>query len=282
MISQLLKAISATPGKAPGTARSTNTVAKLIDTTTCIGCKACEVACQEWNNQPVTFANFEGTYQTFPDLQPNYWNLIKFNEHERNDGTPLWLMAKYQCMHCVDPGCLKACPAPGAIVQHANGIVDFNSDNCIGCGYCITGCPFNVPKLNPTTGKVSKCSLCVDRVGVGLEPACIKACPTNCLTFGTREDLLRKAEDRVETLKTDGFATAGVYNPPGVGGTHVLYVLARADDPEMYGLPRDPQIPWTVWLWKGPLKWVGNALLIGGVLGTLVHYLKYGPRAEEE
>jgi formate dehydrogenase beta subunit len=195
---------------------------------------------------------------------------------------PLWLMSKYQCMHCVDPGCLKACPAPGAIVQHTNGIVDFNSDNCIGCGYCITGCPFNVPKLNPTTGKVSKCTLCVDRVDVGLEPACIKACPTNCLSFGTREDLLRKAEDRVETLKTDGFATAGVYNPPGVGGTHVLYVLARADDPEMYGLPRDPKIPWTVWLWKGPLKWAGNALLIGGILGTLVHYLKYGPRAEEE
>ncbi|HET9218410.1 MAG TPA: formate dehydrogenase N subunit beta transmembrane domain-containing protein, partial [Terriglobia bacterium] len=74
---------------------------------------------------------------------------------------------------------------------------------------------------------------------------------------------------------------AGVYNPPGVGGTHVLYVLARADDPEMYGLPRDPQIPWSVWLWKGPLKWVGNTLLIGGILGTVLHYLKYGPREEE-
>jgi formate dehydrogenase beta subunit len=282
MITDFIKAISATPGKGPGAARATHTVAKLIDTTTCIGCKACEVACQEWNNQPVTFANFDGTYQTMPDLAPNFWNLIKFREHETQAGQPLWLMSKYQCMHCVDPGCLKACPAPGAIVQHSNGIVDFVSDNCIGCGYCITGCPFDVPRLNPTTGKVSKCTLCTDRVGVGLEPACIKACPTNCLSFGTREDLLRKAGDRVGALKSDGFATAGVYNPPGVGGTHVLYVLARADDPGMYGLPKDPQIPWTVWLWKGPLKWVGNALLVGGILGTIVHYLKYGPRAEEE
>ena len=141
-------------------------------------------------------------------------NLIKFNEHE-SEGQPLWLMAKYQCMHCVDPGCLKACPSPGAIVQYTNGIVDFNHEACIGCGYCITGCPFDVPKLNPVTKKVQKCTLCTDRVSAGLEPACIKACPTNCLSFGTRDDLLRKAEERVTDLKSIGFFNAGVYNPPG-------------------------------------------------------------------
>jgi formate dehydrogenase beta subunit len=278
----LIKAISATPGKAAGVTRPVPTVAKLIDTTMCTGCKACEVACLEWNDQPITFANLDGTYQTLPDLSPSFWNLIKFNEHETETNQPLWLMAKYQCMHCVDPGCLKACPAPGAIVQYANGIVDFNSDNCIGCGYCITGCPFDVPKMNPTTKKVQKCTLCVDRVEVGLEPACIKACPTNCLSFGAREDLIRKAETRVESLRSDGVQTAGLYNPSGVGGTHVIYVLAHADKPELYGLPNSPQIPWAVWLWKGPVKWLGNALLLGGVLGTLLHYLKYGPRHEEE
>jgi formate dehydrogenase iron-sulfur subunit len=282
MIRAFIKAISATPGSKVNTATpQSDTVAKMIDTTTCIGCKACEVACQEWNDQQVIFGNFEGTYQTLPDLSHNYWNLIKFNEHETVTGLPLWNMAKYQCMHCVDPGCLKACPAPGAIVQYSNGIVDFNHDVCIGCGYCMTGCPFDVPKLSPTTKKVYKCTLCTDRVSVGLEPACIKACPTNCLTFGTREDLLKKAEDRVSVLKADGFMDAGVYNPGGVGGTHVLYVLARADQPEAYGLPKDPQIPWTVALWKGPLKWIGNALLLGGILGTFFHFIRYGPQRED-
>jgi formate dehydrogenase beta subunit len=242
MIGHLLKAISATPGKPAGATARSPGVAKLIDTTTCIGCKACEVACQEWNDQQVTFANFQGTYQTLPGLAHNFWNLIKFNETEF-DGEPAWLMSKYQCMHCVDPGCLKACPAPGAIVQYTNGIVDFNSDACIGCGYCMTGCPFDVPRLNPTTKKVHKCTLCTDRVSVGLEPACIKACPTNCLSFGTRDDLLRKAEDRANTLRADGHASAG--------------------------------------LWKGPLKWIGNIILIGGIFGAFFHYVRYGPKKHD-
>jgi formate dehydrogenase beta subunit len=224
---------------------------------------------------------YGGTYQTLPDLAPNFWNLIKFHEREESDGF-LWLMAKYQCMHCVDPGCLRACPAPGAIVQLANGIVDFQSEHCIGCGYCMTGCPFDVPKLDSRTKKVQKCTLCNDRVSVGLEPACIKACPTNCLSFGTREDLLAKAEARAEQLRADGRKEAGVYNPAGVSGTHVVYVLAHADHPEHYGLPRDPKIPWTVSLWKGPLKWLGNLALLGGIVGTVFHYLRYGPWKDPE
>ena len=115
-------------------------VAKLIDTTTCIGCKACEVACQEWNDHEFTLSDLPGTYQTKPDLDHEFWNLIKFNEEER-DGQISWFMSKYQCMHCADPGCLAACPAPGAIFVRDNGIVDFDHDVCIGCGYCITGCP---------------------------------------------------------------------------------------------------------------------------------------------
>ena len=280
-MSGALQNISATPHAARSATRQTATVAKLIDTTLCIGCKACEVACQEWNDQPFHIGQHDGTYQTLPDLAPNFWNLIKFNERE-DDGHLLWLMAKYQCMHCADPGCLRACPAPGAIVQYTNGIVDFNSEQCIGCGYCMTGCPFDVPKLNPETKKVQKCTLCTDRVGAGLEPACIKACPTNCLTFGSREDLLTKAEARVDDLRADGRQEAGIYNPAGVGGTHVLYVLAHADHPEHYGLPRDPRIPWTVALWKGPLKWLGSALFAGGILGAFFHYVRFGPWREQE
>ena len=101
-----------------------HTIAKLIDTSSCIGCKACEVACQEWNDQEFTFGT-GGSYPTLPDLAHNFWNLIKFNETEY-DGRMAWNMAKYQCMHCVDPGCLRACPAPGAIVVLPNGTVDFN------------------------------------------------------------------------------------------------------------------------------------------------------------
>src|SRR2546429_3474671 len=118
-------------------------VCKYIDVTTCIGCKACEVACVEWNDMPFQPTTFDNTYQTMPDTSWNYWNLIKFNEISNDDGSFQWLMRKHQCMHCADPGCLAACPADGAIVQYENGIVDFQQANCIGCGYCITGCPFD-------------------------------------------------------------------------------------------------------------------------------------------
>jgi formate dehydrogenase beta subunit len=257
------------------------TVAKLIDTTLCIGCKACEVACQEWNEHEFTLGTFDGSYQTMPDLAPNFWNLIKFNEVEEK-GRFSWLMAKYQCMHCADPGCLRACPAPGAIVQLRNGTVDFHQDNCIGCGYCITGCPFDVPRLSPKTKKVYKCSLCSDRTSVGLAPACIKTCPTNCLTFGAREELVRKAESRAAALKAAGNDDAGVYDPPGVGGTNVIYVLKDAAQPERYGLPKDPAVPWSLRLWKGPVKWLGTFVFLGGIFGTFFHYVRYGPREYQD
>ena len=105
----------------------------------------------------------EGTYQTLPEMTENFWNLIRFSEHEDDEGGLHWLMRKDQCMHCTEPGCLVACPAPGAIVQYTNGIVDFQQDQCIGCGYCMTGCPFNVPKFSQKTRRVYKCTLCVDR-----------------------------------------------------------------------------------------------------------------------
>jgi len=259
-------------------------VCKMVDTTTCIGCKACEIACQEWNDLPFAATSFNNTYQTMPDTSWNYWNLIRFQEHTREDGTFMWLMRKDQCMHCAEPGCLEACPADGAIVQYSNGIVDFQTANCIGCGYCITGCPFNIPKFNPATHKVHKCTLCADRVAGNLEPACIKACPTGCLHFGTKDDMLYQARKRAGQLKAEyGFANAGVYDPPGVGGTSVIYVLHDATQPELYGgLPKDPHVPWTVKLWKHPLKWIGNAAIIGGIVGTFMHYLRYGPKIVPE
>jgi len=180
--------------------RQKTVVSKYIDTTTCIGCKACEAACQEWNDLKTVATSQEGSYQTLPHLDADFWNLIRFNEREV-DGGLMWLMRKDQCMHCAEPGCLEACPAPGAIVQYGNGIVDVDPSKCIGCGYCSTGCPFDVPKFHKTTGKMAKCTLCVDRVEVGLEPACIKACPTGCLHFGSKDDMKELAETRIDQLK---------------------------------------------------------------------------------
>jgi formate dehydrogenase beta subunit len=253
-------------------------VCKLIDTTTCIGCKACEVACVEWNGYEFRETTFDNTYQTMPETAWNFWNLIKFNEVETEGGLQ-WLMRKDQCMHCEEPGCLIACPADGAIVQYTNGIVDFNQANCIGCQYCVTGCPFNIPKFNEATKKVYKCTLCSDRVGVGLEPACIKSCPTGCLHFGSKEDMKFEAEKRVNQLHANGHQDAGVYDPSGVQGTHVIYVLDDAKHPERYGgLPADPRVPVFVKLWKGPLKWLGGIGMMAGVLGVFMHYVRFGPK----
>jgi formate dehydrogenase beta subunit/formate dehydrogenase gamma subunit len=251
-------------------------VSKFIDTTTCIGCKACEVACQEWNDLELVSTKQTGTYQTMPTLDANFWNLIKFREEE-HDGALSWLMRKDQCMHCADPGCLKACPAPGAIVQYENGIVDVNPESCIGCGLCATGCPFDVPRFNSKTGKMSKCTLCVDRVSVGIEPACVKACPTGCLQFGTKEDMLALGEQRVATLKAAGHTQAALYDPPGVGGTGVVTVLAHADHPDWYGLPADPQIPASVWFSRKLLRPIGLLAMAGSVGAVLGHFLKFGP-----
>jgi len=280
-----IQKISGHAGSIPGqdTQRDLQ-VCKLVDTTTCIGCKACEVACVEWNSMPFSPTTFDNTYQTMPDTRWNYWNLILFNEHEREDGSLQWLMRKHQCMHCAEPGCLEACPADGAIVQYSNGVVDFQQANCIGCGYCITGCPFNVPKLNSVTKRVYKCSLCTDRISEGLEPACIKSCPTGCLHFGTKEDMLDLAGQRARQLKEHyGYGNAGVYDPPGVGGTGVIYVLHDATKPELYGgLPANPSIPLAVKLWKHPLKWLGNLAIAGGLIGLFIHYLRFGPKARED
>src|SRR5712675_1093991 len=274
-----IRQISGHSGTVPGAGvQRGEEVCKYIDVTTCIGCKACEVACVEWNDMPFQQTAFDNTYQTMPATAWNYWNLIKFNEQPREDGTLQWLMRKDQCMHCEDPGCLRACPADGAIVQYTNGIVDFQQENCIGCQYCVTGCPFNIPKFNPETKKVHKCTLCSDRVGAGLEPACIKACPTGCLHFGSKDDMKDLAEKRVAQLREHtSYQDAGVYDPQGVGGTHVIYVLHDAKNPEHYGgLPSNPQVPFFVRLWKGPLKWLGGFGMAFGVLGVFLHHVRYG------
>jgi formate dehydrogenase iron-sulfur subunit len=269
---------SATTTAAPGVRGAyTGDVAKLIDTSKCIGCKACQVACMEWNDLRDEVGTNFGSYQNPADLSDQSWTLMRFAEYENPQGDLEWLIRKDGCMHCADPGCLKACPAPGAIVQYANGIVDFQEENCIGCGYCVTGCPFNIPRISKRDHKAYKCTLCSDRVAVGLEPACIKACPTGALVFGTKEDMQEHAAERVADLKSRGFEQAGLYDPPGVGGTHVMYVLHHSDQPQLYaGLPMDPQISAMVKLWKGAAKPLALAAMALTVLAGFFHFVRVG------
>jgi formate dehydrogenase iron-sulfur subunit len=278
-----IKRRSAATETPPGVRQSIE-VAKLIDVSKCIGCKACQAACLEWNDLREEVGFNVGSYDNPHDLTENSWNLMRFTEYENPDSGDLeWLIRKDGCMHCEDPGCLKACPAPGAIVQYANGIVDFISENCIGCGYCIKGCPFNIPRISQVDHKAYKCTLCSDRVTVGLEPACAKACPTQAIVFGSKEDMIHHAEGRIADLKSRGFENAGLYDPPGVGGTHVMYVLHHNDQPGLYaGLPQDPKISPLVEAWKGPLKAGGLAAIAIAAVGFFFHHVTKGPNEVRE
>ena len=257
---------------------SLGTVAKLIDVSKCIGCKACQTACMEWNDLRDEVGVNAGVYDNPNDLSPQSWTVMRFSEHETGDGNLEWLIRKDGCMHCEDPGCLKACPAPGAIVQYTNGIVDFHQENCIGCGYCVAGCPFDVPRISKKDSRAYKCTLCSDRVAVGQEPACVKTCPTGAIVFGTKEDMRLHAEERITDLKSRGYAQAGLYDPAGVGGTHVMYVLHHADQPGLYhGLPAAPSISPMVGLWKGMTKPLALAGIAVTALAGWFHYSRVGP-----
>lgn len=258
-------------------ARQTIEIAKLIDVSACIGCKACQSACMEWNDLRPEVGNNIGVYDNPTDLSAQAWTVMRFSEVEQNDKLE-WLIRKDGCMHCSDPGCLKACPSPGAIIQYANGIVDFHEENCIGCGYCVTGCPFNVPRISEKDKKAYKCSLCSDRVAVNQSPACVKSCPTGAIQFGSKEDMKDYAETRIADLKERGYDKAGLYDPEGVGGTHVMYVLHHADKPGLYaGLPANPSVSPLVSIWKGFTKPLATLALAGIALGSLFHYVTKGP-----
>ncbi len=258
-------------------------VAKLIDVSICIGCKACQVACSEWNDLRDEVGQNVGVYDNPIDLSAKSWTVMRFDEVQQENGRLEWLIRKDGCMHCTDPGCLKACPSPGAIVQYANGIVDFQSEHCIGCGYCVAGCPFNVPRISQEDNKAYKCTLCSDRVAVGQEPACAKTCPTGAISFGTKADMQHLAGQRVEELHSRGYANAGLYDPQGVGGTHVMYVLHHADKPELYhNLPRDPRISSAIHGWKGWMKPAAAVAFFATLAGTLFHYVGVGPNQIDE
>src|SRR5215207_11152721 len=220
----------------------------FTDTTVCIGCKACEVACKEWNQLPASNGGANtmsgDSYDNTRRLDGIHWRHVKFIEQfteTRQDGR--WLLMSDVCKHCVQAGCLEVCPT-GAIIRTEFDTVVIQSDVCNGCRACIGACPFGVIDINEVSGTAQKCTLCYDRMSVGLEPACSKACPTDSIQFGPIEELRKRAAVRVEQLKAAGESRARLYgaDPEGpLGGLNAFFLLT--DEPEVYGLPPDPALP---------------------------------------
>ena len=276
-----IRRMSASPSSGTNIRREGAEVSKLVDIDLCIGCKACEIACKEWNElEPDETFNF-GSYQSHEDLTASTWDLMRFKEVDLDNGDLAWLIRKDSCMHCDEPGCLLACPAPGAVVQYENGIVDFDQTKCIGCQYCIAGCPFDIPRFDTTTKKVYKCTMCVDRVDAGLEPACVKACPTGSIRFGSKQEMLAYGETKVGKLRERGFGDAELYDPSGVNGLHMMYVVPRGEMLGDYGLPKDPEVKSTFSFIGalGGLRKLGAVGIWAGLIGAAAYWLRVGRKA---
>ncbi len=218
----------------------------FTDTSVCIGCKACEVACKEWNLVPEDGLNLLGSsYDNTGMLGASTWRHVAFIEQQRptegGDGFR-WLMASDVCKHCTHAACLDVCPT-GSLFRTEFGTVVVQEDICNGCGYCIPACPYGVIDQRKGDGRAWKCTLCYDRTVDGLTPACAKACPTESIQYGDLDELRDRARERVATLQAAGETSAQLYGDDpgdGVGGTGAFFLLL--DQPEVYGLPPDPVV----------------------------------------
>jgi len=223
----------------------------FTDTTLCIGCKACEVACKQWNQLPDDGFNFTGlSYDNTGHLGASTWRHVSFVERPVPLGGTLasnfsWLMMSDVCKHCERAGCLEACPT-GSIVRTEFGSIYVQPDICNGCGYCVSACPFGVVDRREDDGRAWKCTLCYDRLKADLTPACAKACPTASIQYGDLVELRVKARSRVDELQARGVKEAYLYgdsaeSQPGTGGLNAFFLLC--DKPEKYNLPPDPVVP---------------------------------------
>jgi formate dehydrogenase iron-sulfur subunit len=258
----------------------------FTDTSVCIGCKACEVACKEWNEVPEDGLHFSGeSFDNTGSLSADSWRHVAFIEQptrvegvQAADSDFRWLMSSDVCKHCTHAACLDVCPT-GAIFRTEFGTVVIQEDVCNGCGYCVPACPFGVISRREAAdlpeagneavlglGTTHKCTLCYDRLKDGMEPACAQACPTESIQFGPLEELRERAQQRVERLHEQGVAEAELYGESpgdGVGGFGAFFLLL--DKPEVYGLPPDPIVPTR----RLPEIW-GAAILAGAALAGSV------------
>jgi formate dehydrogenase iron-sulfur subunit len=243
----------------------------FTDTTICIGCKACEVACKEWNGLPALDRHLTAeSYDNTGSLGADAWRHVAFIEQPLDDGLR-WLMSSDVCKHCTRAACLEVCPT-GALFRTEYGTVVVQDDICNGCGYCVPACPYGVIDQREGDGRVFKCTLCYDRLKGGMEPACSKACPTNSIQFGQLDDLRSTAAERVEFLRANGAPDAHLYGADpddGVGGAGAFFLLV--DDPEVYGLPPAPVAPttrvWSMWQAAGLAALSAIVLVMGSVSG---------------
>ena len=219
----------------------------FTDTTVCIGCKACEVACKQWNQLPAAEGGQNtlsgDSYDNTRKLDGTHWRHVQFIEQfseDRKDAR--WLLMSDVCKHCVQAGCLEVCPT-NAIIRTEFDTVVIQSDVCNGCKACIAACPFGVIDINPVSKTAQKCTLCYDRLQNGLEPACSKACPTDSIQFGPVKELRERGAKRVQQLQAQGEKRAYLYGADEkmLGGLNSFFLLV--DRPEVYKLPPDPRLP---------------------------------------
>ena len=253
----------------------------FIDQSRCTACRGCQIACKQWKKLPGDHTVNTGSYQNPPQVNEHTLKLVHFSEVEV-DGEFKWLFFPEQCRHCITPPCKLAGDmyVPGAIEQDQETGAILYSERTKDLPYQIVreACPFDIPRQDPKSGVLVKCNMCIDRVRNGMEPACVKTCPTGAIQFGTKEAMKEQAAHRVVDLKDRGYDKAGLYDPQGVGGTHVMYVLHHADKPSLYkGLPDDPSISPMVSLWKGVAKPLALAALGAAAVGSFFHYITKGP-----
>jgi formate dehydrogenase iron-sulfur subunit len=240
----------------------------LYDASKCVGCRACQNACRDWNGTPAE-PDPTGLYDAPMELSADTWTLIKLNKRSETD----WHFMSYQCMHCTDAACVTVCPT-GALFKDERGFTAYDREKCNGCGYCTQFCPFGVPHLKTTSlltgeAKTAKCTFCQDRIWGDLGgPSCAEACPVEALIWGRWEELLDKAKERVAVLQDQGLSGVRLYGENETGGLHRLSILL--DEPSAYGLPIDPQGPITFSnVWQKIIQPLGEVALGATILGVI-------------
>ena len=266
------------PAVAAGHEEAPPRVGFFTDTSLCIGCKACEVACKTWNEVPEDGIKLTGmSFDNSIGLGADTWRHVAFIEQSKpvDDGAGVkWLMSSDVCKHCTNAACLDVCPT-GALVRTEFGTVVVQQDICNGCGYCVPACPYGVIDQRQGDGRAFKCTLCYDRLSEGQMPACAKACPTESIQYGPLDELRERADRRLAELQDQGLDDARLYGrdpDDGVGGDGAFFLLM--DEPEAYGLPPDPVVTTR----DLPAMWKRAGLAAAGLLaGAALAFLGRRP-----